>query len=98
MKRISILVAMGALAMTSSAVVSNSFAQGSDGVVNNETLSKRTAPVNRKDVGGHKYDFEYEPFIRQYGPYGNFPDFDNRTFNERVHSDPHSAQVGASGL
>lgn len=98
MKRISILIAMSALAMTSSAVVSNSFAQGADGVVTNESLSKRTAPVNRKVVGGHKYDFEYEPFIRQNGPSGNFPDFDNRTFNQRVLSDPRSAQLGASGL
>jgi len=52
----------------------------------------------RPTVGGYRYDFEYEPFIRRNGPYGNYPDFDPRSFSEQVFSDPRQSSLGASGL
>jgi hypothetical protein len=48
--------------------------------------------------GGHRYDYEFEPFLRRNGPYGNYPDFDPRNFNERVLGDPRDSTTGASAL
>lgn len=58
--------------------------------VGNYELSKRKPQVRGYYFrpGGHSYAYEEEPFLRRNGPYGNFPEFDPRTFHERVLSDP----------
>jgi hypothetical protein len=58
--------------------------------VGNYELSKRKPQVRGYYFrpGGHAYAYEEEPFLRRNGPYGNFPEFDPRTFHERVLSDP----------
>ena len=46
--------------------------------------------------GGYAYGYEFDPFLRKNGPYGNYPYFDDRNFWERVQSDPHSSRPGVS--
>ena len=100
MKTVTAVIALCAFGFVSAATITGAAAQDQKGASNNDTLSRypKTAHKKRSTAGGHSYSFENEPFLRSHGAYGNFPDFDNRTFWERVQSDPHSAQVGASGL
>jgi hypothetical protein len=68
--------------------------------VGNYELSKRKPQVRGYlfRPGGHSYAFEYEPFLRRNGPYGNFPEFDPRTFHEKVLSDPRFATTSPSAF
>ena len=66
----------------------------------NYELSKRKPQVRGYYFrpGGHAYGYENEPFLRRNGPYGNFPDFDPRTFHERVLSDPRYSTTAPSAF
>jgi hypothetical protein len=60
---------------------------------------KRVSPQVRGYIarrGGHAYGYELDPFLRQNGPYGFYPSFDDRTFWERVQSDPFDSRPGVS--
>jgi hypothetical protein len=99
MKSVALLMAVCGFALMPGAAFAGSF-KSADGAETNETLSKR-GPQVRGYVfrpGGHRYDYELEPFLRRNGPYGNYPDFDPRNFNERVLGDPRDSTTGASAL
>jgi hypothetical protein len=48
--------------------------------------------------GGYAYGYEFPTMLDKLGPYGNYPNFDDRSFWERVQSDPLNTRPGASGL
>jgi hypothetical protein len=99
MKSVALLMAVCGFALMPGAAFAGSF-KSADGAQTNETLSKR-GPQVRGYVfrpGGHRYDYELEPFLRRNGPYGNYPDVDPRNFNERVLGDPRDSTTGASAL
>ena len=90
MKAASALIAILGLALTSADVSAGGGSRGSQAEVTNDALARR-APEVRGFVfrpGGHRYEFEYEPYVRRNGPYGNYPQFDPRNFRERALSDP----------
>ncbi len=90
MKRVTALIAICALAVTSGTALAGGFGKRSGERVGNEALSKREPQVRGFlfRPGGHRYEFEFEPYIRKNGPYGYYPDYDPRSFSERVLSDP----------
>lgn len=100
MKIATALVAILGLLLTSAAASAGGFKRGSRGEVNNDTLSRRPPEVRGYlfRPGGHRYDFEYEPFLRRNGPYGNYPQFDPRNFRERVFSDPRQNTTSPSAF
>ncbi|NJM35758.1 MAG: hypothetical protein HC850_14865 [Rhodomicrobium sp.] len=90
MKAFIVLIVGAAVALTSvSAIAGGKRSKKPEGY-NNYTLSQRKPEVRGFlfRPGGYRYDYEYEPFLRQNGPYGNFPQFDPRNFWERVQGDP----------
>ena len=100
MKTATALIAILGLALTSAVASAGDSRRASRGAVNNDTLSRR-APEVRGFLfrpGGHRYDFEYEPYLRRSGPYGNYPNFDQRNFRERVFSDPRQDATSPSAF
>ena len=68
---------------------------------NSHASAKRVKPQVRGYVfrgGGYAYGYEFEPYLRKNGPYGNFPYFDDRNFWERVQSGPISSRPGVSAF
>ncbi len=60
---------------------------------------KRVGPQVRGYIsrrGGYAYGYEPDAFLGENGPYGFYPSFDNRTFWERVQSDPFDTRPGVS--
>jgi hypothetical protein len=60
---------------------------------------KRVKPQVRGYIsrgGGYANGYELDPMIRESGPYGFYPYFDDRTFWERVQSDPFDTRPGVS--
>ncbi len=85
-----VLIAAISFALISTSVWAGGSSRGSGARPNNDALARR-APEVRGYVfrpGGYSYQYEYEPFLRRNGAYGNYPQFDPRNFQERVFSDP----------
>lgn len=94
MRRVAALIVIGVLAAAS---MPAAYAQSAD---DDEEVAERTeAPggYGYYDDSG-TYSSRYDVFVERFGSYGNTPDFDNRSFWERVQSEPGSATVGVSGL
>lgn len=90
MKMVTALIAAASLTLASMPADAGKASRSSGAKATNDSLSRR-APQVRGYVfrpGGHQYEFEYEPFLRRNGPYGNYPQFDPRNFQERAFSDP----------
>jgi hypothetical protein len=92
MKPLIILAVSAAVALTAGSAIAGGkrSGKGEGEVYNNYTLSHRKPQVRGFlfRPGGYRYDYEYEPFVRQNGHYGNYPQFDPRNFWERVQGDP----------
>ena len=94
MRRVAALIVIGALAITAVPVA---FAQDDDD--DDEAVTEYRRP------GGYSYydgseiaSSEYDELVERFGSYGSTPHYDNRTFWERLQSEPGSATVGVSGL
>lgn len=102
MRALIALAAFAAVSLTSATgdVHAGGYRERGSGEVNNYTLSRRKPEVRGFlfRPGGHHYDYEYEPFLRRNGGYGNYPDFDPRTFSERVLSDPRTSTTSPSAF
>ena len=95
MRRVAALVVVSALAMMA---VPAAFAQDEDD-------EEEAAVTEYRKPGGYSYydgsevsSSEYNRLVERFGSYGNTPNYDNRTFWERVQSEPGSSTVGVSGL
>jgi hypothetical protein len=101
MRAVTAAFAVLALSISSSAVLADRYHKRK-GVHrgDNHTLSQRPPEVRGFlfRPGGHRYDYEYEPFLYHNGPYGNYPQLDSRNFWERVQSDPRSTTVSPSAF
>lgn len=100
MKTLTALVVIMGMPAASSAAVAGGFRERHVEKGNNYEQSRRPPQVRGYVFrpGGHRYDYEYEPFLNRNGPYGNYPQFDPRNFRERVMSDPRSTATSPSAF
>ncbi len=102
MKTLTAMIAVCGLALASASApaLAGGSRDRAENPENNYTLSQRKPQVRGYlfRPGGHRYDYESEPFLRRNGPYGNYPNFDPRTFKERVFSDPRDNSTSPSAF
>lgn len=94
MRRVAAWVVLGVLAVS---VAPGAFAQSAE---NEEEAAERSEAQGGYAYyeGDSFYSSQYDLFIERFGSYGATPNYDNRTFWERLQSEPGSATVGVSGL
>lgn len=93
MRRVAALVVIGVLAVTAAP---GAFAQSAED--EDEVAERTDKPGYSYYEDGSFYSSQYDLFVERYGSYGATPNYDNRTFWERLQSEPGSATVGVSGL
>lgn len=100
MKALTALVLVTGMSVASGAAVAGEHRHRHVEKGNNYELSQRPPQVRGYVFrpGGHRYDYEYEPFLEKNGPYGYYPDFDPRNFKERVFSDPRTNATSPSAF
>jgi hypothetical protein len=95
MRRVAALMVIGAMAMAAPAAV----AQDADDDTDDDEVTVYSQPGGYSYYnGGEVASSEYNRLVERFGSYGNTPDYDNRTFWERLQSEPGSSTVGVSGL
>ena len=94
------IIAILSLSLAAGGAMAGGSRSGEAQEKNNYALSMKKPQVRGYYFrpGGHRYDFEYQPFLRWNGPYGNFPEFDPRSFKERVFSDPRQPTTSPSAF
>ena len=100
MKALTALVVIMGMSAASSVAVAGGARERHVEKGNNYELSQRRPEVRGYlfRPGGHRYDYEYEPFLSRNGPYGNYPQLDSRNFWERTMSDPRSTTTSPSAF
>jgi hypothetical protein len=95
MRRVAALIVLGVLAVSGAPAA---FAQSAED--DEETTAERSEQPGGYAYyeDGSVYSSQYDLFVERFGSYGSTPYYDNRTFWERLQSEPGSSTVGVSGL
>lgn len=94
MRPVAVLIVLGMLAVSAAP---GAFAQSAEDEEESAERSERPGGYAYYEEGS-AYSSQYDLFVERFGSYGATPNYGNRTFWERLQSEPGSATVGVSGL